>query len=379
MLEGDLGRDATDMTTVRRNRDDDIRVCIDRPRPVGRIIASADRAIAERPTNAPLRPPRPGAAATEALRMAVDTACEWAPGRTLRVRFLDGHEAVKARVTEHALQWTEHANIRFDFGADPDAEIRVSFQGRGSWSELGTDALAVPGDEPTMNLGWLDRDTLDDELAQVVLHEFGHVLGCVHEHQSPSAAIAWDKPAVYRYYAGPPNSWTAAEVDQNLFARYSRGRTQFTRFDPTSIMVYPIPEEHTLGDFSVGFNTSLSSTDREFIRIVYPVEERPVIPVEIDGPPIDASIGEHREEDHFVLTVTRAGRFVVGTEGPTDVVLALFGPDSETHLVADDDDSGTNRNARVEAQLTPGRYLVRVRHHRPTGTGPYRLSARAEP
>jgi hypothetical protein len=294
------------------------------------------------------------------------------------VRFLDGEAAVQARVQDHALQWTVHANVGFAFGADPDSEIRVSFRPGGSWSELGTDALAIPGDEPTLNLGWLGPDAADDVYSRVVLHEFGHVLGCVHEHQNPAVAIPWDKPAVYRYYSGWPNNWTAEEVERNLFAPYSRSRTQFTRFDPASIMLYPIPEEHTLGDYSVGFNATLSTTDTEFIGIVYPFDERPAVALEVDGPPVDAAIGAHREEDHFEFAVTESGGYVVETTGRTDVALAVYGPDSQTGLVAADDDSGTSRNARVATLLTPGRYFVRVRHQRPTGTGRYRISARTD-
>jgi len=362
---------------ARRSPDDVIRVCIDRPRPGRRIVAVATRAIAERPTNAPLRAPLPDAP-RPTLRMAVDTANEWAPGRTIRVRFLDGERAVHERVEAYALQWTEHANIRFDLGTDPDAEIRVSFRSGGSWSEVGTDALDIPRDEPTLNLGWLTADSADDEVARVVLHEFGHVLGCVHEHQNPAIAIPWDKPAVFRYYGGWPNFWSADDVERNLFATYSRSRTQFTKFDPASIMVYAIPEQHTIGDFSVDFNSVLSRTDIDFIGVVYPAREPPIVDLKVDDPPMEAAIGTHREEDHFAFEVGAAGRFVLETAGRTDVVLAVFGPDDRTRLIADDDDSGTNRNARVVTQLAAGRYFVRVRHHQPTGTGRYRLSVRTE-
>lgn len=52
-----------------------------------------------------------------------------------------------------------------------------------------------------MNYGWLYPDTPDQEYSRVVLHEFGHALGAIHEHQHPEAAIPWDKPKVYEYYA----------------------------------------------------------------------------------------------------------------------------------------------------------------------------------
>jgi hypothetical protein len=43
-----------------------------------------------------------------------------------------------------------------------------------------------------------------------VIHEFGHALGLIHEHQNPSGGIQWNKPVVCRYYEGPPNNRTPA-------------------------------------------------------------------------------------------------------------------------------------------------------------------------
>jgi len=38
-----------------------------------------------------------------------------------------------------------------------------------------------------MNLGWIsgESDVISDEERGVILHEFGHTLGLLHEHQSP--------------------------------------------------------------------------------------------------------------------------------------------------------------------------------------------------
>jgi hypothetical protein len=192
--------------------------------------------------------------------------------RVLHVRFLGGDERLRARIERIASQWMRYAHIRFDFDNATDAQIRIGFERGASWSYLGTDALdpSLDHDSPTMNFGWFTPATPNDELQRVVLHEFGHVLGLVHEHQSPVADIPWDRDAVYDFYAGPPNFWNRAQVDHNIFQRYRHDQANASTFDPASIMLYPIPPEFTHGKVSVGWNRTLSATDRTHIAQLYP-------------------------------------------------------------------------------------------------------------
>lgn len=199
----------------------------------------------------------------------------WEPGRVLRVRFLGGNPELQKKVADVAQQWTQFANIHFEFGDDPAAEIRVAFmQGKGSWSYMGTDALDIAAGEPTMNFGWLTIASKDEEISRVVLHEFGHALGAIHEHQHPEVGFKWNVQAVLEYYMGPPNLWTQPQVEFNVLERYSVSVTQFSTFDTRSIMLYPIPKQFTLGGFEVPWsNTVLSDTDKEFIATVYPFDD----------------------------------------------------------------------------------------------------------
>jgi hypothetical protein len=57
--------------------------------------------------------------------------------------------------------------------------------------------------------------------------------------------------------------------------------------------------------------------------------------------------------------------------------MKLFGPTSETALIAEDDDSGIDTNARISADLIAGNYFVQIRHYnRASGMGNYSVAVR---
>ncbi len=55
-----------------------------------------------------------------------------------------------------------------------------------------------------------------------------------------------------------------------MFEPYRQEETNFTKLDPESIMMYPIPTRWTRNGFSVGLNSRLSKLDKEFIQESYP-------------------------------------------------------------------------------------------------------------
>jgi hypothetical protein len=194
---------------------------------------------------------------------------QWQPGQEIRIRFVDGELTLWERVEHVAREWLRYANLRFNFGNHAEAEIRITFQGRGYQSVTGTKATRVPDPFPTMQLGDLTADSDERRLRRSVLHEFGHAIGCIHEQASPAVQIPWDVEKVYEFYRRT-QGWDQSTTRQNILHRYSRDETRFSHHDPKSIMQYPVPKSLTVGGFEIGWNEDLSHMDKSFIARMYP-------------------------------------------------------------------------------------------------------------
>jgi len=256
-------------------------ICVDRVVPLGLKIRAAEHAIKINKHNDPavhLAKMRRMGVSAHPLKMALETGKQWTPGHTLRIRFLDGSATQRAKVKQQAEKWLSFANIKFDWKGGASAEIRISFSADpGSWSAVGTDCLLkeeFAKNEPTMNFGWLTDDTDDTEYRRVVVHEFGHALGCIHEHQNPSGGIIWNEKAVIAMYSGPPNNWSVGDIRSNIIDKYSLDQLNATKFDVKSIMLYSFPKELIKGPPSLvksgtPENTQLSARDKSFIHKMY--------------------------------------------------------------------------------------------------------------
>ena len=194
----------------------------------------------------------------------------WSNGKTIRVKFIGGNDYLRNRVKYYANWWTQYANLTFDFVNYGHSDLRVSFvQNGSSWSVIGKQALYLGVNEPTMNFGWFDEQTPEFEFQRTILHEFGHALGLLHEHQNPSGGIPWDRAAVYDHYRRT-QGWDKKTTYQNVIQKASRNETQFSTYDPKSIMHYPVSPQLTNGRYQIGMNAKLSPTDISFINNIYP-------------------------------------------------------------------------------------------------------------
>jgi astacin (peptidase family M12A) len=207
-------------------------------------------------------PPRP---------IAVDTRFMWPDtGKTLKVKFLEGDPSLISKVKEKFNLWLPHATrIKFDYVTDGNADVRIRFdhQDGGSWSYIGQEILDFPQDQHTMNFGWLDTSTPDAEIERVAVHEMGHTLGFIHEQSQPSANIDWDEEAVYAFFA--QQGWDRDQTYHNVMERYSKQITQFTEYDPISIMHYWFPAQLLKSRREIPGGNKLSDKDKAFAKQLY--------------------------------------------------------------------------------------------------------------
>jgi Astacin (Peptidase family M12A) len=205
---------------------------------------------------------------TSNFRGLADNYFLWNDGQKITVKFLSGSQEIQKRIIRNAKIWENYANIHFVFVSSGNANIRVKLDSKGGDNSLiGTMANSASQNQKTMNLDTTDFDDLT--IRRVVLHEFGHVLGLLHEHFNPLSGISWNKDKVYKdLYTN--YGWDTTAVNNNIFQEYSVSYTNGTLYDKYSIMHYPILASWTTNKYSVGWNNELSDGDKSLIGALYP-------------------------------------------------------------------------------------------------------------
>lgn len=154
-----------------------------------------------------------------------------------------------------------------DNASNEESDVRIDWnENGGCWSYLGTDAMDHGKDEATMSFAWFDVST--------VMHEFGHMLGMIHEHQNPSGTgIDWNEDAVYEW-AADTQGWDMEQTKKNILDKYNREDINGSEFDPLSIMLYFFPASLTNNNKGTYQNLRLSGTDMKYIAKNYSDEGR---------------------------------------------------------------------------------------------------------
>lgn len=307
-------------------------------------------------------------------RLILQTANKWLNGTTLRYWFFDkpakwsAAEPEKDVVRRAFKMWKDFGTgLTFvEVGSRAEAQVRISFdQTDGSWSYLGNDVLTARSDPRTMNFGWsLTQDPAEG--LDTALHEIGHTLGFPHEHQNPFAGIVWNEEAVYRALAAPPNRWDRQKTFWNIIRKITPDEVQGSSWDPDSVMHYPFeaglinkPVQYRAGLHPAG---GVSARDREWLLKFYPPIEPAAIPLLLPRQSVPLTLEAGKQAD-FRFQPDRARYYEFRTFGESDTVMALFEDAPGTlKQIAEDDDSGANRNAYFRLRLKKGgKYVLRVR------------------
>jgi len=181
---------------------------------------------------------------------------------------------------------------------EDESNVRISFNPKGGCnSKIGIGSLSVEKTVKTMNFSWFDVGT--------VLHEFGHLLGFIHEHQSPLYGgitnDLWKEPQLLRYFKpyllemgiDPVKQADRVRRDEYLTTNIYSGKYEAGRdvggsdFDIYSIMLYSFPSNVFVGDrFPKGLrqNSILSFNDVKTAAEMYPLYTPPpgFLPIPID-------------------------------------------------------------------------------------------------
>ncbi len=203
--------------------------------------------------------------------LAVWLSFKWPIGSIIKVNFLQRDPDLEPLIIKAAKEWETYANITLEFVDSGESDVRISLEQDGtSWSKIGTACkLVTDQNESTMNFGWFNSFTDHDEIRRTTLHEFGHVLGCIHEHQSPDGNIQWDEDKIRSVYIDKLNK-TEEWVKINILDKFPKKDISNSTYDEKSIMHYSFDAMFTLDGKPYGINDELSEIDKQFIKMCYP-------------------------------------------------------------------------------------------------------------
>lgn len=163
--------------------------------------------------------------------------------KELRVHSMSSKPELFSRVLNVASEWTLYSGISLrPVERIEESDIRISFRGTKCDSLVGTEATEPSNrNKSTMHLGGVANlsTSIEDKkkFRRKVLHEFGHVFGLIHEHQSPFSPVKWEESVVFPYFKNL--GWNEQKIRRNILNR--KQFAYYRPFDSNSIMLYPIP------------------------------------------------------------------------------------------------------------------------------------------
>lgn len=356
------------------------------------------------PPNAPLGPP------AKAAYLRRWDSSQLLDGKILKVAFLNGHSTLCEAVMNIAQEWSKYASLEFKaVKGNESPHILVRFDQRGGHSSyVGDDSLEqIRKGLPSMNLAFRETSAIDAEKDYgkfIVLHEFGHALGMVHEHQQPGASLQFKEndPAVLGYFRQALGNVSDAVVRENVFKRWKEFELKkFSDYDPRSIMHYAFAAWMFVDATARVQNFELSHLDKMFAAIMYPGPNGPIYPtpgqtgdipgsqikptgvLSVDGDAVSGSVSPGMTATYkFTISSSLAMKDVtVYSEGGTQVSFELYGPNDPSRKIglgaAPEHGTPDLTNDVIQKALPEGEYVLKVRHTSARGGGRFSVTAKS--
>lgn len=277
--------------------DIDVPGCSIKRLPTRLMIQAASTAVRMNPVNAPQSQMGfvGGGGVLDPMQIAVMTAKYWGPKpRRLTVSFMESTTAaLRNQILKYLQTWSKRSCVAFVETAGV-GQVRISRQGTGFWSYLGTDVLHIPQNRPTMNLQNFTLQTPESEYKRVVQHEAGHTLGFPHEHMRKELIARIDRNKAYRYFQAT-QGWDQAMVDAQVLTPLDDNSIMGTPSDQTSIMCYQLPASITKDGRPIIGGVDINRTDFDFAGLIYPKPSS--IPMNSTDDLDDSEWGEDEDSD----------------------------------------------------------------------------------
>jgi len=175
---------------------------------------------------------------------------------------------VSEQMLVSGLNWGLGISFRFVEDNTSNAHIRIEVTTDGkSWSFVGNecaDTTIVQAGKATMHFGW---DIIADP--GTVIHEFGHALGLLHEHQNPMGVpILFNDDVVQEELRA--RGWSDELTYLNILKKYDQSDIEGTKYDSKSIMHYPYPASWVQSGIAIESNHEISKLDAFYMIQLYP-------------------------------------------------------------------------------------------------------------
>lgn len=244
-------------------------------------------------------------------------------------------------------------DFTMDLSEGLNCDVRITFDpDLGSYSLIGTDCLDRNAGyyRESTNIGWIDaprgfKFTYDSQEYTIppdgqhltggggvsggtIIHEFGHVLGMIHEHQSPfGTPFYWNRDRVISIFSGPPNYWSQDTITENFFVEYNdNGIYNGSNFDPSSIMKYSFGDGTQILDRSKyntvdkyinaidyleKVNTNLSPLDKYWLQKKYPGGSAPPVNKPSDAIDYDQKLSWWKKSEFYIRNLDESTKKII--------------------------------------------------------------------